>query len=259
MALTIPVTVDVQMQPQAEAIVSAPVDGIVRANRVPSFLGNECPTRASAGEHFIDAGRRRGCRHARARHQREASDRPRCGSARGCADGISLVEAEAVPQRRLDEARTELRLAEAQISASQARQRRAVAGGGAGVPVVAPISADEVLESSLAAGPRRNQGGEQQLLRIGNPSALWLVARVFPKPCRARSHSPQGSRPYPARRDHFSGARQRFGAGARRRRDHRSCKPAHCRSSLPGTADAVRPGQRVQGQLMPARHRDRCG
>ena len=36
LAETVPVTVDVQMQPQAEAIVSAPVDGIVRAPRVYS-------------------------------------------------------------------------------------------------------------------------------------------------------------------------------------------------------------------------------
>ena len=40
LAETVPVTVDVQMQPQAEAIVSAPVDGIVRAPRVYSSGSN---------------------------------------------------------------------------------------------------------------------------------------------------------------------------------------------------------------------------
>jgi cobalt-zinc-cadmium efflux system membrane fusion protein len=69
-----------------------------------------------------------------------------------------LVSAEAVPARRLDEARTQLRLADAQLAA--ARQRRSsVAGGGGGVPIIAPMSG-EVLESSLVQG-KGVQGGEQ--------------------------------------------------------------------------------------------------
>jgi len=63
-----------------------------------------------------------------------------------------------------------------------------VAGGGAGVPVVAPISG-EILESSLVQG-KGVQGGEQ-LMRIGNPAALWLVARV-PESLAAQVGSPQG-------------------------------------------------------------------
>jgi hypothetical protein len=80
-----------------------------------------------------------------------------------------------------------LRLAEAQLRS--ARQRRtSVAGGGAGVPVVAPISG-EVLESSLVQG-KGVEGGEQ-LMRLGNPSALWLVARV-PESLSAQVGSPEG-------------------------------------------------------------------
>ena len=184
LAETVPVTIDVQMQPQAEAIVSAPVDGIVRAARIYSSgsfvqrgqtLANISST-LGGGEDVatLDLA------------IREASI-ARDAAAREVSRMNSLVTAEAVPARRLDEARTARRLAEAQLAS--ARQRRsAVAGGGTGVPVVAPISG-EVLESSLVQG-KGVQGGEQ-LMRLGNPSALWLVARV-PESMATRVGSPDG-------------------------------------------------------------------
>jgi len=184
LAETVPVTVDVQMQPQAEAIVSAPVDGIVRASRVyasGSFVrrGQTLATISSTlggGEDIATLDLAIG----------EAAI-ARDAAAREVARMESLVEAEAVPARRLDEARTSLRYAEAQLRS--ARQRRAaVAGGGAGVPVAAPISG-EVLESSLVQG-KGVQGGEH-LMRIGNPAALWLVARV-PEGMAPRVGTPSG-------------------------------------------------------------------
>jgi membrane fusion protein, heavy metal efflux system len=183
-AETVPVTVDVQLQPQAEAIVSAPVDGIVRAPRVfssGSFVrrGQTLASISStlgAGEDIATLD----LAISEAAIAREAA-------AREVARMNRLVEAEAVPARRLDEARTDLRLAEARLRS--ARQRRsAVAGGGAGVPVVAPISG-EVLESSLVQG-KGVEGGEQ-LMRLGNPGALWLVARV-PESLAVSVGSPQG-------------------------------------------------------------------
>jgi membrane fusion protein, heavy metal efflux system len=168
---SVPVTVDARMAPQAEAIVSAPVDGIVRASRVPSagmFVrrGQTLATISSTlggGEDVATLG----LAISEAEIARDAA-------AREVSRMNALVRAEAVPQRRLDEARTELRLAEARIRAAQAR-RSAVAGGGPGVPVVAPISG-EVLEASLVQG--QGVTGGQQLMRLGNPAALWLVARV---------------------------------------------------------------------------------
>lgn len=99
----------------------------------------------------------------------------------------ALVRAEAVPQRRLDEARTSQRLADARLSAAQQR-RSALAGGGAGVPLVAPISG-QVLSSTLVQG--KGVAGGEELVRIGNPANLWLVARV-PEALAARVGTPNG-------------------------------------------------------------------
>jgi len=184
LARTVPVTVDVQMQPQAEAIVSAPVDGIIRASRVYSS-GNQVrrgQTLASISS-TLGGGEDIATLDLAIRQAEIARD----AAAREVARMNSLVQAEAVPARRLDQARTDLRLADAQLRS--ARQRRtAVAGGGAGVPLVAPISG-EILESSLVQG-KGVQAGEQ-LVRLGNPAALWLVARV-PESLAAEVGSPQG-------------------------------------------------------------------
>lgn len=184
LAETVPVTVDVQIQPQAEAIVSAPVDGIVRTSRVygSGSTVRRGQTLASISS-TLGGGEDIATLDLAIREAAIARD----AAAREVARMEGLVEAEAVPARRLDEARTAMRLAEAQVSA--ARQRRsAVAGGGAGVPVVAPISG-EVLESSLVQG--KGVSGGEQLMRLGNPSALWLVARV-PESMAAQVGNPQG-------------------------------------------------------------------
>lgn len=184
LAETVPVTIDVQIQPQAEAIIAAPVDGIVRANRIFSSgtsvqRGQTLATISST----LGGGEDVATLDLAIREAAIARD----ATAREVARMTNLVEAEAVPARRLDEARTSLRLAEAQLAS--ARQRRsAVAGGGAGVPVVSPISG-EVLESALVQG-KGVRGGEQ-LMRIGNPSALWLVARV-PESLAGSVGMPQG-------------------------------------------------------------------
>lgn len=184
MAQAVPVTVDVQMQPQAEAVISAPVDGIVRAARVPSpgmmvrrgqviaTISSTLGGREDVATLDLSINEARIARDAAATEVRRMA---------------VLVKAEAVPQRRLDEAQTQQRLAEAQMRAAQSR-RSALAGGGAGVPVVAPISG-EVLETAMVQG--QGVSGGQQLLRIGNPSALWLVARV-PEASAGQVAQPQG-------------------------------------------------------------------
>ena len=238
LAETVPVTVDVQMQPQAVAIVSAPVDGIVRTSRVEasgsSVRGGQTLATISStlggGEDIatLDLA------------IREASI-ARDAAAREVARMESLVKAEAVPARRLDEARTAQRYAEAQLTS--ARQRRsAVAGGGAGVPVVAPISG-EVLESSLVQG-MGVQGG-QQLMRIGNPAALWLVARV-PESMAAQVGYPTGIDLL------LPGQTISLGRGEISLVQRGAAIDPQSRT-LPvifaWNSRAVRPGQRLQGQL----------
>lgn len=183
-AETVPVTVDVQIQPQAEAIVSAPVDGIVRAARMPAAGDRVRRGQVLASiSSTLGGGEDVATLDLAINEARIARD----AAAREVARMTQLVEAEAVPARRLDEARTALRMAEAQLrSASQ--RRSAVAGGGAGVAVVAPISG-EVLDSALVQGA--GVTGGQRLLRIGDPAALWLVARV-PEAMVAKVGTPGG-------------------------------------------------------------------
>ena len=184
LAETVPVTVDVQMQPQAEAVVSAPVAGIVRA---PRTYGSGSYVRRGQTLASISSTLGGGEDVATLDLDIREASIARDAAAREVSRMNELVEAEAVPARRLDEARTDLRLADARLRA--ARQRRnAVAGGGAGVPVVAPISG-EVLESSLVQGA--GVEGGRQLMRLGNPSALWLVARV-PESLAAQVGNPAG-------------------------------------------------------------------
>lgn len=240
LADTIPVTVDVRMQPQAEALVSAPIDGIVRTSRVPTpgmFVrrGQVLATISSTlggGEDVATLD----LAIAEARIARDAATRE-------VERMQALVEAEAVPQRRLDEARTDLRLAEAQFRAAQAR-RNALAGGGAGVPVVASISG-EVLSSSLVQG--KGVTGGEQLLRIGNPSALWLEAQV-PEGMAAQVGTPVGleldlaDRTISLQRGEDVGLVQRGAAIDERTRTMPVIFAWNSRT--------VQPGQRLPGRLM---------
>lgn len=169
---TVPVTVDVRLAPDAEAIVAAPVAGIVRT-------GGNVPgpgTNVRAGQTLATISAQLGGGEdiasldlaiAQARINTQAAQRE-------VARMSGLYRAEAVPQRRLQEAQTALRLAQAEVSAAT-RRRSALAGGGAGVPLVAPISG-RILTSSLVRGGPVEAGTE--LMRIGNPDSIWLVAHV---------------------------------------------------------------------------------
>lgn len=168
----IPVTVDVRLAPDAEAVVSSPVAGVIRTGtRVPApgmavRAGQTLATvsaRLGGGEDVASLD----LAIAQARINVEAARREVGRTSR-------LARAEAVPQRRVQEAQTALRLAQAELSAAT-RRRSALGGGGPGVPLVAPISG-RILSSSLVRGASVEAGAE--LMRIGNPSDLWLVAHV---------------------------------------------------------------------------------
>ena len=169
---TVPVTVDVRLAPDAEAVVAAPVAGILR-------MGGNVPgpgTNVRAGQVLASISAQLGIGEdvasldlaiARARIDVQAAQRE-------VTRMSSLLRAEAVPQRRLQEAQTALRLAQAELAAAT-RRRGALAGGGAGVPLVAPISG-RILSSALVRGGSVPAGAE--LVRIGNVNSLWLVAHV---------------------------------------------------------------------------------
>jgi RND family efflux transporter MFP subunit len=239
-ALILPVTVDVQLQPQAEAIVSAPVDGIVRTARAPSPGMNVARGQVLASiSSTLGGGEDVASLDLGLREARIARDAAR----REVARMEALVKAEAVPQRRLDEARTQLRLADAQIAAAQAR-RSALAGGGGGVPVVAPISG-EVLDTAMVQG--QGVTGGQRLLRIGNPAALWLVARV-PEGMASQARQSRGIQLALADET----VSLPLGSGVSLVQAGSAIDPAT--RTLPvifaWNSRQLRPGQRVQGQLM---------
>lgn len=169
---TLPVTVDVRIAPDAEAIISAPVAGVVRTGSTVPSTGMS----VRAGQSLASISAQLGGGEDLASLDLEISQaRIELDAARReVARMQRLVEAEAAPQRRLDEARTSERLAASRLEAAQ-RRRTSLGGGGPGVAVVAPISG-RILHSTLVRGASVEAGTE--LMRIGDPSRLWLVARV---------------------------------------------------------------------------------
>lgn len=182
---SIPVAIDVRLAPDAEAVVSSPVAGVVRTGpRVPApgMAVRRGQTLASVSAQ-LGGGEDVASLDLAITEARISVE----GARREVARMSSLFRAEAVPQRRLQDAQTQLRLAQAQLSAAQ-RRRAALGGGGPGVPLVSPISG-QILSSNLVRGAAVEAGTE--LMRIGNPNALWLVAHV-PEAQAARVIRPTG-------------------------------------------------------------------
>lgn len=185
LAETIPVMIDVRFAPDAEAVIAAPVAGIVRT-------GSNFPAPGSAvrqGQQLATLSAQLGAGEDVATldlgiaQARIAADAAR----RDLARLQGLYAQEAVPLRRVQEAQTNLRIAEAQLSASS-RRRGSLAGGGAGVPIVSPISG-LIFSSTLVRGASVQAGAE--LMRVGNPGAIRLVARV-PEAMAAKIGAPGG-------------------------------------------------------------------
>ena len=243
---TLPVTVDVRLAPDAETIVAAPVAGVIRTGGSVPASGMQ----VRAGQQLASISARLGGGEdvasldlgiAEARIQLD-------GARREVARMNSLVRSEAAPQRRLDEARTAERLAAAQLSAAQ-RRRSALGGGGPGVPLVAPISG-RILHSTLVRGGSVEAG--EELIRIGNPSSLWLVAHV-PEAQAAMIGQPGGidvtanGRPVD-----LSGGNLRLVQGGGY--VDPATRTAEVIFAVNGTN--LRPGQRVQGMLATGRTAD---
>ncbi|MFT4935891.1 MAG: cobalt-zinc-cadmium efflux system membrane fusion protein [Pseudoalteromonas distincta] len=172
LAQTVPVTIDVRLAPDAEAVVTAPVSGVIRTGATVPMVG----AAVRSGQQLASISARLGEGQdvaaldlgiAEARITLEAARRE-------AARMQQLVAAEAAPSRRLDEARTAEQLASAQLAAAQNR-RSALAGGGPAVPLTSPISG-RILASALVRGAPVAAGDE--LMRIGDPTRLWLVAQV---------------------------------------------------------------------------------
>ena len=149
----------------AEAVVTAPVDGIVRASRPPgegqavrrgqTLATIQLPGAGGGGTSAADLV---AVRAQIDRLEREAARAER------------LYAVEAIPEVRLTEARSELEAARAQLSALRGR-----GAAGDAVPVSAPISG-VVAERMLSPGARVVAG--QPLYRIVDPGDLRLRLEV---------------------------------------------------------------------------------
>lgn len=185
LAETIPVLIDVRFAPDAEAVIAAPVAGIIRTGRnfpAPGSAVRQGQQLAMISA-ILGAGEDVASLDLNIAQARIAAHAARRDLAR--LQGLNAQEA--VPLRRVQEAQTNLHIAETQLSASS-RRRGGLAGGGAGVPIVAPISG-MIVSSTLVRGSSVQAGAE--LMRVGNPNAIWFVARV-PEAMAAKIGAPAG-------------------------------------------------------------------
>jgi len=160
------------ISPNAEARVAAPADGLVSA---PQGGFPELGEIISEGDLLVRIKPRLGGDLDRASLYAELeSAEAALEAARSEARRVEgLLEDGAVPQRRVDEARTAERQAEARHNA--ARSRANAAGGSGGVSVLAPIGG-RVIEVNVTPGAYATSG--QALFHIVEDETLRLVARV---------------------------------------------------------------------------------
>jgi membrane fusion protein, heavy metal efflux system len=185
LAETIPVMIDVRFAPDAEAAVSAPLAGIVRLNGPVPAVGMEVRAGQRLGSIAVQMGQ--GTDIVSVDGNIAQAQIAVQGAQRDFARLQGLYRKEAVPLRRVQDAETALRIAQSQLAAGS-RQRRTLANPDTSVALTAPISG-RVLSSNIIRGGAVEAGKE--LMRIGNPNAIWLVAHV-PESMAVKISAPTG-------------------------------------------------------------------
>jgi membrane fusion protein, heavy metal efflux system len=185
LAETIPVLIDVRFAPDAEAAVSAPLAGIVRLNGPVPAVGMEVSAGQRLGSIAVQMGV--GTDIATIDGTIAQAQIALQAAQRDLSRLQGLYRKEAVPLRRVQDAETALRIAQSQVAAG-ARQRRTLNNPDTSVALTSPISG-RVLTSNIIRGGAVEAGKE--LMRIGNPNAIWLAARV-PEAMAAKIGTPGG-------------------------------------------------------------------
>lgn len=154
----VPVHAEIVAPAGARAVVSAPVDGLVRAGG-PTPAPGEWAVRGETLAVLAPVGGDDSFAELRARAERLEAE---------VARAERLLAVEAIPERRLEDARRDLSVARAQLQAL---------GGGAGFDyeVRAPI-AGEIQSRSVAPGERVAAG--DSLFTIVDSRTVWLEMRV---------------------------------------------------------------------------------
>jgi membrane fusion protein, heavy metal efflux system len=164
-------TATIKAQPDGEAQLAAPAAGIVRSASVFPRVGQP----VQKGQVLATLAPRLGGETDQASLEASAN-KARIGLAQAKRERErmeSLFKDEAIPERRLLEARTNEGLAQAEFDAAQARATQT--SGGAGITLRAPI-AGTIADVAVSSGAFVAEGAP--LFHIANTGRLWLEARV---------------------------------------------------------------------------------
>jgi RND family efflux transporter MFP subunit len=178
-------TASIKAQPDGEAQLAAPAAGIIRAASAFPRVGQAVKKGqvlallaprlgGESDQASLDAGANKAkIGLEQARRERERME--------------SLFKDEAIPEKRLLEARANEKLAQAELDAAQARA--AQLAGGAGIAIRAPIDGT-IADVAVTSGAFVAEG--VPLFHVANTGRLWLEARV-PESDIGRLGSPTGA------------------------------------------------------------------
>lgn len=178
-------TASIKAPPDGEAQLAAPAAGIVRAASAFPRVGQAVKKGqvlallaprlgGETDQASLDAGASKAkIALGQARRERERME--------------SLFKDEAIPEKRLLEARANEQLAQAELDAAQARATQT--SGGAGIAIRAPIDGT-VADVSVSSGAFVAEGAP--LFHVANTGRLWLEARV-PESDIGRLDTPTGA------------------------------------------------------------------
>jgi membrane fusion protein, heavy metal efflux system len=169
---SVPARLAIHARPDAEALLTSPVDGVLRA---PPGGWPRVGARVSRGQVLLQVvprlGGERDAAGLRLDATRMRTDAER--ARREVARLEGLVELGAVPENRLVDARDEARVAEAALAAANARLRGT--DDGAGVAIRSPI-AGVILRVAANSGASLQAG--QPLIHVADPGRVWVEAKV---------------------------------------------------------------------------------
>lgn len=178
-------TASIKAQPDGEALLAAPAAGIVRAAsafpRVGQTVkkGQVLATLAPRlGGETDQASLNAGASKAKIALEQAQRERERMDS---------LFKDEAIPEKRLLEARANEKLAQAELDAAQARATQT--SGGAGIAIRAPIDGT-VADVAVTSGAFVAEGAP--LFHVANTGRLWLEVRL-PESDIGRLGTPTGA------------------------------------------------------------------
>jgi RND family efflux transporter MFP subunit len=170
---SVPATLTVRARPDAEALLTSPLEGIVRAPASGWPTVGQAVRRGQVVLHVVPRlGGESDVAELQLEVTRRQADAERAVRERERLQG--LVEVGAVPEKRLLDARAEEKVMQAALRAARTRLD-GYSGGATGVPIRSPIDGI-VLRVPAESGIALTAG--QPLVHVADPERLWVEARV---------------------------------------------------------------------------------